>query len=174
MNKERWHVLFDNNQRSRREIMLGKNKEYTMGMQDAQANFYKAAHDLDISPFKVWQIYFHKHLCAIMDYIRDPNGSRAEPIRGRVLDALNYLDILTALISDFEDGRIEFDEYRLKKKVITRKSTNSIPSHGRGVRSFRSGDIHITAVRDKRHRYRMGHKHRPRVLGEHQGKEFDF
>jgi len=58
-------------------------------------NFEQAASTLGVRPEEVAAVYFFKHISAILSWVR--NGVEPEPIRGRILDAINYLFILHAM-----------------------------------------------------------------------------
>ena len=66
------------------------------------SNFYAEARSLNLTPFQVLGVYFHKHLRAIDKYLATGTVA-SEPIEGRIHDAINYLLLLDKLIK--VDGR---------------------------------------------------------------------
>lgn len=75
-----------------------KGREYTQGDKDRLENFKRLAGELQLRPLQVWSIYFHKHIDAIMSYVASGKTTSEETIRGRFLDALNYLFFGYALV----------------------------------------------------------------------------
>lgn len=75
-----------------------KGKEYS-GVGDRLGNFKRLATALGLSPEKICLVYMVKHIEAIHSFVRD-GKVYSEPIRGRLMDARNYIDLLLALIED--------------------------------------------------------------------------
>jgi hypothetical protein len=75
-----------------------KGHDYS-GDDDALANFKEQAKDADVTPEKVWMIFFGKHLSAIKTYVREWQV-QSEPIEGRILDAILYLFLLLGLVEE--------------------------------------------------------------------------
>lgn len=76
-----------------------KGNEYS-GLEDTHANFKRLADKLDMPAEKVLMVYMTKHLDSIDSYIKSgmKNDTLTEPIRGRIIDAINYLSLLAAYI----------------------------------------------------------------------------
>ena len=91
--------------KERYEIQKSKGEAYS-GKDDALDNFKRNAKNLGVSPLVVWNIYFSKHLDAIDSFIRG-EYSDSEPIRGRFMDAINYLELGYGLIEDGCVGKEE-------------------------------------------------------------------
>jgi hypothetical protein len=70
-----------------------KGKDYRTSGNRPFSNFESAAGLLGVSPLICWGIYFMKHVSAIMKYCRTETV-HSEPIRGRIVDAINYLILL--------------------------------------------------------------------------------
>ncbi len=86
------------------EDILGiKGKDYTIGNQDTDKlfNFREVAKMTGGSALEVLAIYWLKHVYAIMAYVKSGEPG-AEPIRLRIADARNYLDLMDAMITDGE------------------------------------------------------------------------
>lgn len=84
----------------REAIILSKRPEYTEGNSDVLNNFKVVAKEIGCSPLQVWYVYFRKHVASISQYAQKPDRQLSEPIRGRICDAMNYLELLDALIQD--------------------------------------------------------------------------
>lgn len=84
----------------RRDIVLAKRPEYTEGNADVLNNFKVLAAEIGITPIQVWYVYFRKHVASISQFCANPSRTTSEPIVGRIADAMNYLDLLNALIED--------------------------------------------------------------------------
>ena len=80
------------------EIMKSKGEAYS-GKEDKLGNFKRCAKLADVSTEKAWFIYFVKHFDALSAYIRG-EYSDSEPIKGRILDLVNYLFLLTAILKE--------------------------------------------------------------------------
>lgn len=83
----------------RMDIMVNKGREYTKGDTDKLANFKEVAAQLKQDPLTVWAVYFAKHIASIMSYVQN-RQVYSESIESRFFDALNYLDLGLALISE--------------------------------------------------------------------------
>jgi len=86
-------------------MLRAKNADYSQGEQrgDRTAAFKRIARDTEISPEKVWYVFFSKHIGAIVSYIKR-GQVESEPIDGRIDDAINYLVLLGDLIGQ-KDGQ---------------------------------------------------------------------
>lgn len=76
---------------------LAKSKDYAT--EDVLSNFKIIADLLQVDPLLVWAVYDTKHNLAILRYCRDRKLD-SEAIRGRLIDRLNYTDLLEGLIND--------------------------------------------------------------------------
>jgi hypothetical protein len=80
------------------DLLRRKGQEYS-GKEDRHSNFKRLAVQLNMKPEAVLWVYLTKHLDSLASYIRgDYTG--IEPIRGRIMDARNYLALLAAMIED--------------------------------------------------------------------------
>lgn len=75
-----------------REIRELKGADYS-GDRDPLANFTSGAATFGVPPRVVLGIYLSKHLAAVNAYVKDGHV-QSEPIRGRIVDAINYLLLL--------------------------------------------------------------------------------
>lgn len=88
------------------KIGAGKGREYASS-DDRLANFKRLALELDMSPEKVAYVYFKKHLDSIQTYLKNGKEFSEEGIRGRFLDAINYLTLIYGLIAESKkDDRV--------------------------------------------------------------------
>lgn len=78
-------------------VLFSKMKDYAADA-DAHRNFNQSAEAAGVSPLTVWAIFLKKHLDAIFTYVREGRVA-SEPVRQRVLDARNYLDLGLALMT---------------------------------------------------------------------------
>lgn len=89
------------------ETMRSKGQEYTIGSTDRLANFRRVGEQLDVPMEKAWAIYFYKHYCAVMAYIK--NGCQVksnEPISSRIMDCIVYLLLFHKMVKEIEGGRV--------------------------------------------------------------------
>lgn len=100
MTAEQFDRLTETLNRNRRAIVEAKRPEYTEGHVDVLSNFKVVAAEIGISPIQVWYTYFRKHIMSIAQFGKNPTLSMSEPITGRIADAMNYLELLNALIQD--------------------------------------------------------------------------
>jgi len=84
----------------RERIVLLKRPEYTEGNEDVLRNFKAVAAELGITPIQVWYVYFRKHVASLGQFAAQPQRTLSEPIRSRIADAMNYLDLLNALVNE--------------------------------------------------------------------------
>lgn len=81
------------------KIAKTKGVEYASS-EDRLANFKRLGVELDIPATKIGYIFFKKHLDSICTYLKDGKEHSEESIRGRFLDAINYLTLIYGLIED--------------------------------------------------------------------------
>jgi len=88
-------------------ILESKGKAYS-GADDAHANFKQTAGKIGNTEYQVWATYFGKHVDCIMRAIKaNPSApvDDTEGLRGRILDAVNYLAILVGMISEMQKNK---------------------------------------------------------------------
>ena len=78
------------------QILYSKMADYSDG-DDTFSNFKQLAEECNISHFKVWFVYFMKHIQALRSYILGGN-LESEPIEERIKDAMNYLKIFNGMV----------------------------------------------------------------------------
>ena len=79
-------------------VLAGKGKDYARN-DNAFHNFETTAEFLGIEREAVLAAHLYKHFAAIFAYIRE-GQTETEPIRGRIIDAINYLTFLAAMVYD--------------------------------------------------------------------------
>lgn len=87
------------------ETQKEKGDSYAGKSGDALSNFKRNAENLGLTKYQVWAVYFGKHVDSISNAIKhSPELPKddSEGLRGRIIDAKNYLDILYCLL--IEDG----------------------------------------------------------------------
>jgi hypothetical protein len=89
------------------DIALAKGKDYA-GNSDVNANFKQGAENVGTSKYVIWHVYADKHFSAVRSGIKaNPNRPEvaSEPLRGRIIDLINYLILLGAMLE--EDQQIQ-------------------------------------------------------------------
>lgn len=84
------------------ETLLTKGAAYS-GDIDANSNFKRNAERLGMTKYQVLMVYMNKHFDGINNAIRaNPEypEEKTEGMKGRILDAINYLCILHTLIEE--------------------------------------------------------------------------
>lgn len=82
------------------EMHLSKGTEYAND-KDRFANFNRIASEIDLNRKQVLYVYLKKHLDAIGFFCKT-SYVESEPIRGRIIDAINYLTLLAGMIEEEE------------------------------------------------------------------------
>lgn len=84
------------------DVLLNKGDAYS-GDEDANSNFKRNAKHLGLTKYQVLSVYMHKHLDGINNAIKvnpfEPE-EKTEGMKGRIVDAINYLCILHTLIEE--------------------------------------------------------------------------
>lgn len=80
------------------KVMNTKGLAYS-GKEDKLGNFKRCGVLAGMPTTKAWLAYFVKHFDAICSWIRGGYND-SEPIEGRIVDAINYLFLLYAIISE--------------------------------------------------------------------------
>jgi len=79
--------------------LRSKGSSYARKSNDVNANFKRAAKNLDLNKYQVWAVYYQKQYDALLSFIE--GGEESEPIYKRILDLVNYpLILLTMLVED--------------------------------------------------------------------------
>jgi hypothetical protein len=86
-----------------KKIMDSKGLSYS-GLEDKLGNFKRCGTLAGIPTEKAWFTYFVKHFDALSSFIRG-EYSDCEPIKGRIIDLINYLFLLCGILK--EQGRLE-------------------------------------------------------------------
>jgi hypothetical protein len=82
------------------ELLDTKGVEYTIGSDDAQANFKDVGKMLGLDPKEALAVYLWKHMSSIFNYIKAGREISNEGILGRIMDARVYLFHLACLIKE--------------------------------------------------------------------------
>jgi hypothetical protein len=83
----------------------GKGREYCNDSADGLANLRNAAHKLNLNMETVCLVYLNKHITSIETYVRRMEETKetpklAEPIQGRINDAILYLILMKCIIHE--------------------------------------------------------------------------
>jgi hypothetical protein len=81
-------------------IETGKRPGYTIGAEDVLANFKRTAERAGIEVGQAWAVFFLKHVDAILSIMTRPDLPQAEEPPGRFADAINYLRLGFAILSE--------------------------------------------------------------------------
>lgn len=82
-----------------RKMRDTKGKEYAR-TKDRFDNFNRLGVTLNLPRYKVWQVYFYKHIDSINSYVDNGTEFSEEKIRGRIVDAVTYLLLLAGMIEE--------------------------------------------------------------------------
>lgn len=88
------------------QTVLGIKGAAYAGSGDVTANFKRVAASLGLTPYQVWAVYAGKHVDTIFSAIKlSPVApvDKSEGLDGRIVDAINYLLLLKALLKISED-----------------------------------------------------------------------
>jgi hypothetical protein len=105
MKASEFEELYNNLHDTGMEIMRSKRPGYTIGSDDALANFKRVAKLAQNTPEDNVITYMVKHWDSILAFIRHPEIEQAEDMIQRFADLQNYTCLLLALL--IESGRIE-------------------------------------------------------------------
>ncbi len=110
MKKARFNRLLTQTYESLVSLTASKGEEYTRSADDQLANFRRDAVDFSMTVPQVIGIALNKHLNSIKTFIVDDasNVERqlAEPIYGRIDDAILYLLLLKASITEKKESSL--------------------------------------------------------------------
>ena len=81
-------------------LLRDKGMEYSRGEADVNSNFKRVAEAVGSDPVTVAYVYLAKHLDSIANFVKTRQTPSGEPIEGRLMDAVNYLAIIGALIEE--------------------------------------------------------------------------
>lgn len=107
MTQKDFDKLFDRVTGTCREILCSKNKEYARGG-DKLSNFKKAAGAQGCTPEMALRGMWMKHIISVSDYIDDLEKGIEHSEAAwdeKVIDSLNYLFLLKALLKEREDSK---------------------------------------------------------------------
>lgn len=85
------------------KVLRSKGADYAGSGGNVHDNFIRNAQRLGLTKYQVWALYFNKHVDAINNSIkRSPTYPQveSEPLRGRIVDAINYLVRLESMVSE--------------------------------------------------------------------------
>jgi len=89
------------------DMMNRKGPDYASGPsaseeeRDRLWNFKEVARRSGSDPFKVWAVYFIKHIVSLEKWVRE-RELQSESLEGRIIDAINYLVLFKALLKEGE------------------------------------------------------------------------
>lgn len=89
-------------EQSENNILFTKGTEYALSQTDRLAFFREYSEKLGVDSKMVCAIFLMKHINSILNYVKTGKES-TEGIKGRIMDARNYLLFMEALIEDDKD-----------------------------------------------------------------------
>lgn len=128
------------------ELTEKKGNDYSKGNQDVLKIFKESADEFGVSLFVGIGYFLKKHINAVYHYCKTGGQSESEPIRERVVDAINYLTFILAAIEEEEANKEQ-------KKAPAKKS----PFVDEGITELQK------AIEDLRKRQAEQHKVHPPV-----------
>lgn len=105
MNRVQFITHVKERQEQKIALLQAKGAAYS-GADDCFANFKRNAEKLGLSKYQIWAVYCGKHLDSIFNSIKnDPNHpvDKSEGLQGRIDDAINYLELLSGMLSEDEN-----------------------------------------------------------------------
>ena len=88
------------------EIEVSKRPAYTIGDADVLANFKRVAERTGLTAGQVLSVYMLKHIDAVTAALSRPDLPQAESVQSRFADAVNYLKLGFALITERQAARV--------------------------------------------------------------------
>lgn len=85
-------------------VLRAKGQAYS-GNAEANSNLERSAKDADLSKYQILHVFLNKHLACIRNAIREnPHApvDDTEGLRGRIIDTINYLAILSSMLKEDE------------------------------------------------------------------------
>ena len=89
-----------------------KGEDYRIGSSDVHYNFKHIASRLGQDPIDIIMVYMLKHQDAIANYAKSGGQSESEPIRQRIIDNINYLVLLGALIEEDTHDLSDYEHWQ--------------------------------------------------------------
>lgn len=107
MNSEQFKNHRDEVAKMREDLLTRKGRDYRAGSDDVLANFKNMSQRLGISKYQALAVYMGKHFDSIYKFCKSPDETQSEAILSRILDAMNYLDLLAAMAQEDINGMKE-------------------------------------------------------------------
>jgi hypothetical protein len=111
MNIEQYTELRQELTDHRLKLSASKREDYTRGDEDVLANFKNVAKSTGLRPDQVLLVYAQKQFDAVANYVKTGGQSESEPIKERISDVTNYMELLWGLINDPELYGEKVEEY---------------------------------------------------------------
>ena len=86
-------------------IQTKKGVDYA-GREDKLANFKNVAQATGLTPLQVWGVYAKKHIDAVFNFVKH-GQVESEPIRGRIVDIINYLSFVEPLAAETQTIKVD-------------------------------------------------------------------
>lgn len=93
-----------------------KGKEYA-NSENRFANFDRLSVRLRLPNLQIALVLLTKHMDAIESYIANGRTYSTEPIRGRIIDAINYLTLIGGMIAEKEEVKAKIVASNLDRQI---------------------------------------------------------
>ena len=84
------------------DIMKSKGPEYTDETEDILSNFKNTSSRVNITPLKVWAVFFDKQCSSLFAHANNPSLKKSESIESRFADIINYCYLGLGLFKERE------------------------------------------------------------------------
>ena len=114
MNEKEYQFMREDFLKKTLKLSDDKRIEYTEGHHNSNVlwNFENIAKTLGLSPMKVLSVYLMKHTSSLFNYFKD-GKEYSESIEGRIMDIINYLLLLLAMIRTYKQkGEVKNGQQR--------------------------------------------------------------
>ena len=98
MTKAEFGIIVQHVQTQMESVLESAGKEYA-AEDNVFANFERSATDLNLERDEILWVYAMKHRDGIASYLRGHRSQR-EDVRGRIIDLINYLTLLYAMVEE--------------------------------------------------------------------------
>lgn len=141
MNRDTFNKHVDTVIANCKAILGTKGEDYSYAEEDRLSNFKETAKEVSLTKYNVWYVYFNKGLSSIRRYITE-GKVESENIHSRILDAINYLMLLDAMIAEDEPTKevgLGFDGGRTTSLPSPEKATVKVPKYIPGQKVTKHG-----------------------------------
>jgi ATP:corrinoid adenosyltransferase len=98
-----------------KKVLFAKGKDYS-GEEDSLSNFKRNGDRIGLTKYQVWSCYANKHIDSINNSIKlNPIFPQveSEPLESRIIDVVNYMLILAALLEEDKQAQLVKDQIKV-------------------------------------------------------------